>query len=63
MPMAYVLNERHGEEASGETIIEAHGLAHHIKFSVDHIRQEPRIEHTTKPLIDRPWNTNHSRSA
>jgi DNA topoisomerase VI subunit B len=49
MPMAYVLNERHGEEASGETIIEAHGLAHHIKFSVDHIRQEPRIEHTTKP--------------
>jgi hypothetical protein len=49
LPMAYVLNERHGEDASGETIIEANGLAHHIAFAVDHIRQEPKIEHTTKP--------------
>jgi Histidine kinase-, DNA gyrase B-, and HSP90-like ATPase len=49
LPMAYVLDERHGEDASGGTVIEAHGLAHHIKFSVDHIRQEPRIEHTTEP--------------
>jgi hypothetical protein len=49
LPMAYVLSEPHGEEASGKTIIEAHGLAHHIAFAVDHIKQEPRIEHTTKP--------------
>jgi hypothetical protein len=35
LPMAYVLNERHGEEASGETIIEANGVAHHIKFEVN----------------------------
>ena len=28
LPMAYVLNEHHGKEASGKTIIEAHGLAH-----------------------------------
>jgi hypothetical protein len=49
LPMAYVLNERHGEEASGDTIIEANGLAHHISFAVDHIRQEPKISHTTKP--------------
>ena len=49
LPMAYVLNERHGEEASGKTIIEANGLAHHIAFSVDHIKQEPKIAHTTKP--------------
>jgi DNA topoisomerase VI subunit B len=49
LPMAYVLNERHGEEASGETIIEANGLAHHIAFAVDHIRQEPKIGHTTQP--------------
>jgi histidine kinase/DNA gyrase B/HSP90-like ATPase len=49
LPMAYVLDERHGEDASGETVIEAHGLAHHIKFSVDHIRQEPQIGHTTEP--------------
>jgi DNA topoisomerase VI subunit B len=49
MPMGYVLDECNGEDARGETIIEAHGLAHNIKFSVDHIRQEPRIEHTTTP--------------
>jgi len=51
--MGYVLDEHRGEEAFGETIIEARGLAHHIKFSVDHIRQEPRIEHATSPsMID-----------
>jgi hypothetical protein len=27
----------------------ANGVAHHIAFSVDHIKQEPRIEHTTRP--------------
>ena len=46
--MAYVLNERLGEDACGETIIEAHGTAHHIRFSVDHIKQEPKIQYTTK---------------
>ena len=46
LPMGYVLQE--GEGAASETIIEAHGVAHHILFSVDHIRQEPKIEHTTK---------------
>ncbi len=49
LAMAYVLNQHRGEEASGETIIEADGLAHHIAFAVDHIKQEPKIEHTTKP--------------
>jgi Histidine kinase-, DNA gyrase B-, and HSP90-like ATPase len=34
LPMAYVLDERHGEDASGKTTIEAHGIAHHIEFSV-----------------------------
>jgi hypothetical protein len=48
LPMAYVLNERHGEDASGKTVIEANGVAHHIAFSVDHIKQEPKIAHTTK---------------
>jgi hypothetical protein len=42
-----VLDERRGEEASGETVIEAHGIAHRINFSVDHIRQEPKIGHAT----------------
>jgi hypothetical protein len=51
MPMAYVLNEHHGEDASGKTIIEANGVAHHITFSVEHIKQEPKIEHTTKRSI------------
>ena len=49
LPMAYVLNESLGEEACGETIIEAHGIAHHIRFSVDHIKQEPKIQYTTTP--------------
>ena len=49
LPMAYVLDEHRGEEAAGKTIIEANGVAHHIAFGVDHIRQEPKIAHTTKP--------------
>jgi DNA topoisomerase VI subunit B len=49
LPMGYVMDEGRGDAACGETIIEAHGLAHHIKFAVDHIRQEPKIERTTKP--------------
>jgi DNA topoisomerase VI subunit B len=43
-----VLDER-GEGASGKTVIEANGVAHHITFAVDHIKQEPKIERTTKP--------------
>jgi DNA topoisomerase VI subunit B len=50
MPMSYVLDGR-GEDACGETVIEARGVAHHIRFSVDHIRQEPQIEHVTKPSV------------
>ena len=48
LPMAYVLNAHHGEDASGKTIIETNGVAHHIVFTVDHIKQEPKIAHTTK---------------
>jgi len=48
LPMAYVLDESRGEKASGKTVIEARGIAHHIEFSVDHIRQEPRIGHATR---------------
>jgi len=46
LAMGYVLQE--GEDAASETIIESHGVAHHILFSVDHIKQEPKIDHTTK---------------
>jgi len=31
--------------ATGETIIESHGEAHTITFTVDHIRNEPKIDH------------------
>jgi DNA topoisomerase VI subunit B len=48
MPMAYVLDDR-GEDAVGETFVEAHGIAHRIRFAVDHISQEPKIGHTTGP--------------
>jgi DNA topoisomerase VI subunit B len=54
LPMGYVLDGHHDEDAAGETIIEARGIAHCIRFSVDHIRQEPKIGHITSPsLIDR----------
>jgi len=43
----YVLSEHRAEDASGRTIIEAN-IAHHITFSVEHIKQEPKITHTTK---------------
>jgi DNA topoisomerase VI subunit B len=46
--MAYVLDIGKGEDRTGETIIEAHGIAHRIVFGVDHIKDEPKIEHTTK---------------
>ena len=49
MPMGYVLDEHRGEEAAGVTVIEAHGIAHRIEFAVDHIKQEPKITHTTEP--------------
>ena len=48
LPMGYVLDEGKGEERSSTTIIEARGLAHRIVFGVDHIRQEPKIEHNTE---------------
>jgi DNA topoisomerase VI subunit B len=30
---------------AGETVIQSHGVAHHIRFRVDHVRNEPRIDH------------------
>jgi len=49
LPMGFALDENRGEDASGKTIIEANGVAHHITLTVDHIKQEPKIAHTTKP--------------
>jgi DNA topoisomerase VI subunit B len=55
--MAFALD---GSE--GETIIEARGVRHEIRFSIDHIRQVPRLEHKRAvsdvkdgTLIDLKW--------
>jgi hypothetical protein len=48
LPMGYVLDEQSGEDASAVTIIEARGIAHRIRFSVDHILQEPKISRLTR---------------
>jgi hypothetical protein len=47
LPMGYVLDR--SEDACGRTLVEARGVAHRIEFSVDHIRQEPKIIRTTEP--------------
>jgi DNA topoisomerase VI subunit B len=48
LPMGYVLDEQSGEDRCAVTIIEAHGVAHRIRFSVDHILQEPKMSHLTR---------------
>jgi DNA topoisomerase VI subunit B len=54
LAMAYVLDrERDGgdinADAVGVTIIESRGIRHRIEFKVDHIKNEPKIVHTTTP--------------
>ena len=44
LAMPYVLDGQRGE-----TLIESHGVAHNIVFTVDPLRQTPRVEHTKKP--------------
>ena len=34
---------------TGKSVIEAHGIAHHISFSIDPVRREPRIAHEQRP--------------
>jgi DNA topoisomerase VI subunit B len=48
LPMGYVLDEQSGEDASAVTIVEAHGIAHRIRFAVNHILQEPKISRLTR---------------
>lgn len=35
----------------GESVIEAHGSAHHIAFTIDPVRREPKIEHTRRRSV------------
>jgi hypothetical protein len=46
LAMAFALD---GE--SGETIIEAHGVAHRVTFSADRIRREPKITHVREASL------------
>src|SRR5258708_36791694 len=45
LPMGYVLQSEAGAPLESKTLIEARGVAHAIRFSVDRIRMEPMIEH------------------
>jgi DNA topoisomerase VI subunit B len=46
LAMAFALT---GER--GETVIESRGIAHHVLFAADRIRQEPRIDRTETPSL------------
>jgi DNA topoisomerase VI subunit B len=45
----------------GETLIEARGVAHRIIFAVDHVRQEPKIEHVQAASVVRNGTQIRSR--
>ena len=36
---------------TGRTVIESRGICHDITFTIDPIRREPKIEHTTEPSL------------
>jgi hypothetical protein len=49
LPMGYVLQGTTDETKDSVTLIEARGVAHRIRFSVDKIRMEPKIDHDKAP--------------
>jgi hypothetical protein len=53
LAMGYVLDHEREDgtnaEAVGITIIKTRGIEHRIEFRVDHVTNEPKITHTTKP--------------
>ena len=53
LAMGYVLDRERDDgtnaEAVGVTIIRTRGIEHRIEFRVDHVTNEPKITHTTKP--------------
>jgi DNA topoisomerase VI subunit B len=53
LAMGYVLDREREDgtntEAVGITIIQTRGVEHRIEFRVDHVTNEPKITHTTKP--------------
>jgi hypothetical protein len=53
LPMGYVLVDNQ-EQKEAKTIIRSRGIEHTIRFSVDRIRMEPRIDHTKAPCDSKP---------
>lgn len=52
LAMGYVLDREAADrdaDAAGVTIIETRGVKHRIEFGVDHINNQPKIEHTKTP--------------
>jgi DNA topoisomerase VI subunit B len=53
LAMGYVLDREREDgtnaEAVGVTIIRTRGVEHRIEFRVDHVTNEPKLTHTTKP--------------
>jgi len=51
LAMGYVLDRKRGsdDDAAGVTIIETRGVKHRIEFRVDHVNNQPKIEHTETP--------------
>jgi hypothetical protein len=53
LAMGYVLDRERRDgnnaEAAGVTIIATRGVEHRIEFRVDHVNNEPKITHTTRP--------------
>jgi hypothetical protein len=50
LAMSYVLDRRIGSDAAaGVTIIETRGVEHRIEFRVDHVNNQPKINHATAP--------------
>jgi hypothetical protein len=47
----------------GETTIEAQGVKHTIAFKVDHVRQQPKIEHARDGSSVRKWHQDHGAMA
>jgi DNA topoisomerase VI subunit B len=49
LAMSYVLDRRTGGDGLGVTIIESRGVKHRIEFRVDHVLNEPKIDHAVAP--------------
>jgi hypothetical protein len=49
LAMGYVLDRKIGGDGLGVTVIESRGVRHRIEFRVDHVLNQPKIIHTTRP--------------